>query len=709
MIPSFYEGLYFGKIKLVFFCVLFINYRSSLSFTVSRDSIYNFTYQESTASFKNDTLKLSTGKVERTLLWTAMGFRTIGLLDIENKFEWADLKSNHLSDWGNPLKESLKYRGFIKNVKFTVSNDEGFSSNHLLVSILIGYGDLFEIKYVSRLYPKASGIYTHLEIRKLKEDTELSYALDNTFKDYYGSTQLQKSIRSEYIPIDFSKPTDRMYWGYRNDPGHTVNTFSMLREEKFTGFPLFQAEWNDWASGMVVSKDNFSLTVIKQSSKTANNSGHETGQFFSSQNGLEVTGWGLKSEEITQDFRSTWPTWIIISSGNQPSRQLAIKSFDRSVFPIDLDRDAVTIIDTWGSDFRKDNPTKLFGRENSHFDVVSKEIVNASTLGIDIVRIDDGWQNGKTFTTNNWYPNKDMGYADDWRNLKELADAHNVGLGLWANIRMISKDELFKIQKDLEPKTWKFDFDVIHNWETFDQKMRLARNLVESSGFKTQIAWCPEYNDSRYGWYSKARSVGPMFFQNIQNNLPEHLIYVPYVSLRHHWNFSKYYNLNKLQCNIQNPALTNKNLSDAQFHDIGYATAISLAGAPVYFMLTQLLTDSQMAKTKELLEVYNAEKREMFSTFVFPLGNEPDNKSWTGFQLHNPEKNSGYFLIFRELHSSESSKELNVYFLDEKKYQITDLISGNQTSPSQGKGDIMEIEIPEVASFRFLRYKIVEN
>lgn len=704
------------NLSTVFITWLFLNWfvLSLLPFstdgqTFNLDSAYTFSYKESFASLKFDTLRLSTGKLERTLVWTGMGLSTVGLRDVENGVEWADLDNDQLADWQSPLRESSGAIGCIREVKFTESNDGGFSSDHLLISIVIGYEDLMEIRYVSKLFPNAPGIYSHLEVRKLIEDVELSYNLDNTFKDYFGSSQLLKSIRSEFIPLDFSLPNDRIYWGFRNDPGHTVNTFRMLREEHFTGFPLFSPEWNDWASGMTVNKDGFSVSVVKQSSKTTNNNGHETGQFFSSKLGLEVTGWGLRPDEITEEFRSTWPTWIILSKSEESERQMAIKVFDRMVFPVDLKRDAVTIIDTWGSDYRPEEPDRFFGRENSHFDVVAKEILNASHLGIDIVRIDDGWQNGKTFSSDSWYPNEAMGYEKDWGNLKRLADLHHVGLGLWANIRMISREELFKIQNELMPRTWKFDFDVIKDWDSFNNRMKLAKELVEFSEMKTQIAWCPEYNDARYGWYSSTRSFGPMFFQNIQNHRPEHVVYVPYISLRHHWNFSKYYNLNKLQTNIQNPALTDKNLSDAQFHDIGYATAISLAGAPVFFMLTQLLTDSQMADVKELMEVYNSEKEDIFSSFVFPVGSEPDNQSWTGFQLHNPVKNNGYFLIFRELHSAESSMEMDVYFLSNKEYSLTDLMGADQSNSIQGMGSTIKLEIPTVASYRLLKYSVKEK
>jgi hypothetical protein len=669
------------------------------------DTSYVFSYKTSSASFSKDTLKLTTGKVKRTLLWTGSGFKTLSFLDIENKFEWSDLNSNPNIDWEIPLKKTEYLTATIKEVIFSQSDDNGFTADHLAVSILISYGDVLEMKYISKLFPNAAGIWTNLEVRKTKSDLELSYTVDSTFFEYYGSTQLKKSAKADHIPIDFSKPNERFYWGYRNDPGHTVNTFSMIKEEKFSGFPLFQPEWIDWASGVIVSKDSFAIAVIKESPKTSNNSGHETGQFVSSKAGLEVTGWGLRPNEITNEFKGTWPTWIVVSANDEPQLQLAIKSFDRLVFPVLLERDAVTIIDTWGSDYRESEPSTFFGRENAHFDIVSKELITASNLGIDIVRIDDGWQNGRTFTENNWFPNPNMGYKPDWNNLRNMADSLDVGVGLWANIRKITKEELFKIQKDLNPVSWKFDFDIIKDHQSFADRMMLAEELVLFSEFKTQIGWCPEYNDSRYGWYSKARKYGPMFFQNIQNNFPIHVIYVPYISLKHHWNFSKYYNLNKLQCNIQNPALTNKEFSDAHLHDISYSTAISLAGAPVFFMLTQLLTESQQKEVKDILEVYNPHKNEFFDSFVFPIGNEPDNKSWTGFQIHNPKTDSGYLLVFRELHNLDTHQELNLYFMKDKKYQLTDLISKEAVANVQVSNSKIKIGLFKPASFKLMKYK----
>ncbi len=192
-----------------------------------------------------------------------------------------------------------------------------------------------------------------------------------------------------------------------------------------------------------------------------------------------------------------------------------------------------------------------------NFNVVEKEIKSASDLGIDIVRIDDGWQEGETLSRNAWHPDPKVGYSPHWENLKKISKEYNVRIGLWAAVRFISPEELLNNQKELGVATWKFDFDQLDNHDSFASRLKGIRKFISESDYSTQTSWCPEYDDQRYGWYSAVRECGPMYFQNIQNNFPNHLVYVPYITLRHHWMLSKFYNMNDLQCHWQNPSLTN--------------------------------------------------------------------------------------------------------------------------------------------------------
>lgn len=127
------------------------------------------------------------------------------------------------------------------------------------------------------------------------------------------------------------------------------------------------------------------------------------------------------------EFKRCWPTWIILYSGGQDEMELAFKQFDRTRYPVNLKTDMHILIDTWGSDFQNGEYNKYYGRENSEFQVVEKEIKSASDLGIDIVRIDDGWQEGETLTKNTWHPKPKVGYSPHWENLKKAKEIVNGG------------------------------------------------------------------------------------------------------------------------------------------------------------------------------------------------------------------------------------------------------------------------------------------
>ncbi len=80
-------------------------------------------------------------------------------------------------------------------------------------------------------------------------------------------------------------------------------------------------------------------------------------------------------------------------------------------------------------------------------------------------------------------------------------------------------------------------------------------------------------------------------------------------------------------------------------------------------MLTQLLQPQERDELRKIISVYKANRREIFESYVFPIGNEPDNESWTGFQIYHPEKKTGYLMIFRELHNTgkDQQNEIKIY------------------------------------------------
>lgn len=61
---------------------------------------------------------------------------------------------------------------------------------------------------------------------------------------------------------------------------------------------------------------------------------------------------------------------------------------------------------------------------------------------------------------------------------------------------------------------------------------------------------------------------------------------------------------------------------------------------------------------KELLGVYETVRDDMWKGFVFPVGEKPNDKSWTGFQCYNHKTGSGYLTFFREFNNTESEKDI---------------------------------------------------
>jgi len=203
------------------------------------------------------------------------------------------------------------------------------------------------------------------------------------------------------------------------------------------------------------------------------------------------------------------------------------------------------------------------------------------------------------------------------------------------------------------------------------------------------------------------RECGPMYFQNIQNNLPHHIVYVPYITLRHHWMMAKYYNMNDLQCHWQNPSRTNPEFSDANQHSQSYAALSAFMAAPSCFMLTQFLEPDERDELRKIIAIYKENRKEIFESYVFPIGSEPNNASWTGFQIYHPEKKSGYLMVFRELYNKENAAEMKLKFIQNKKVKITNL-ENNQSDTQNCENGLINFSIKNSAGYQFLKYEILE-
>ena len=659
-------------------------------------------YKTAKATYNEHTILVSTGKIERTWSWTGKGFRTISIKNQVSGKEYAEIGSKYEADWDLPGAITDTSSAQLVGITVTENDDEGFSNKHLQVVTTIKYPDSkLEVQHVIWVFPDAPGIRTQLRVKALEgfspeglPDTE-GKRMDS------GHWIAVPSARTEYLPLNFKVENARRYWGYYNNPGSRHDpSREMLEETVVTGYPVFITEDNNWASGLSVEYNNGNdgVCVVKESPKCVNQQAHYSGSFYSGPDGLAVTGWGLTPDEIVKDrYRECWATWTIIWTEGNDGMQLALKQFDRARYPAFLKRDMFILSNTWG-------PADPDGARFTEEEYLMKEIPALANLGIEVMQIDDGWQKGGRYNEAHGFTPK---YKHGWKDIKAEADKYNLRFGLWITAKYSTTEELKQNIDELGFISWKVDFDQLTNRGDYEARIAKYREVMKYAWMKTQFTLCPEYDDPRYGWYY-CKEYGSIYFQNIQESLPAHLTMVPYQVLRQHWLMTKYFNSNKLQVLLQNPKRTNPERSDAPQHSHSYCFAMGMPFVPCFFQSAQYLDPQGQEEMKNFIALYKKHREAIFNCYTFPIGDKPDNQSWSGFQLINEDdKTKNYLLLFRELHNTQSQKSIPLKMLAGKTIKLTNIETGKswtQKVPADGN---VNFTMKDPGSYLFIQYSIV--
>jgi hypothetical protein len=466
--------------------------------------------------------------------------------------------------------------------------------------------------------------------------------------------------RADFLPV---RGETVLAAGYYNDTQNRHRADRpLLREER-----IQESGRVGWANILFLeaapgAADATSYLLVKESHKCVNQSGVDTGAFDVGPDGVEVTGWGLGRGDVRHDeWRWTWATWSVAYRGaGADARELALKRFHRTRYPVRADLDLYLKANTWGSGNTSEESVSRASEKE-----VLAELDSVADLKLDTLQIDDGWQGGRMtprapaqrewHTRPDWYP---QGWTPVVRRARELG----IDLGIWHAARAPLAD-LIRNYDLAQFKTWKLDFAQLGNYDGVFSYLAKGRGLVEHSGHTVRVNWDVTEIAPRFGYFW-ASECGNLWLSNRKTMRPAPVVAQPWLMLREAWQIARYLNLNKVELPIQNLALVNPAVSDGAQHSATYGTALGLPGIPVFFQTTRLLTPAQRAETKALLEVYRAHREELFSRYVFPIGDEPSNRGWSGFQWFDPaEPKRGYVLLFRERLNEEPTRTLALRFL----------------------------------------------
>lgn len=662
-------------------------------------------FGQAVARAESGYLVVATGAVEQRWRVTTRGLQTTALVDTASGRNWVAAVDEDGCDWD--LTGLTDGPVCLRGLRAGPSDNDGFTTPHLEVVVALGYPACgVEAEFVLWLYPGAPGIRSCLRFQGTEAVT-LAAADEGRDRVFAIGMDLAALRRTA---VSFSKHNTARAERYDEHP--------MMREIVRSGH-IADDESHPHAAFMTFADARSGLAVIKEAPvidspvrgtkwETGRTNSYRTGAFTCSSERLEVTGGGIAPTDLAKSrFRPGWALWTVVHGAGELALQRALKAFDRARYPVDVEQDLLVVANNWGS-----TETAGEGWKTSTEASILQEIDVAGDIGIDLVQVDDGWQ------ANRWHDGGESpeeqwrlgrtAYPSGWATIKAKAQERGVSLGLWCDGDDIPIETLLDHVRSGGFRHVKFDFYRTDTYELIELLRNSAKRLHTDIGHPVRVNWDVTGIDSKQQGCFYGREYGNLWYQNQKQHLPDHVLYRPYRVLRDFWLLSHYVNANQLQVPVQNVDAVYATGTNAGDHSHGYAFAIALMGAPVFFQELKYLSTEAQRKIGDLLSLYKGIRSELAEGFVYPIGDEPNDGSWTGFQCHRDATDDGFLLVFREMGNAQGECRLPLHFCANKSLCLRDLLDqeGERRTvrvPADGR---VEFKIEHPGGWRLLRYNL---
>ncbi len=392
----------------------------------------------------------------------------------------------------------------------------------------------------------------------------------------------------------------------------------------------------------------------------------------------------------------------------------AYQQLQRTIIP---SRDEMIIANTWG-DRSQDS------RVNEAF--ILNEIDAAAKLGITHLQIDDGWQKGRSansiiakgslekiwHTSDYWIPDTDK-FPNGFKTVVNHAKSKGVSLSLWFNPSSDNSyenwekdaDVLIEIYKVYGIYMWKIDGVLITDKIAEINFKKLLDKVTTATNH--QAVFNLDVTAGKRGGYFSYPQYGNIFLENRYTDWGN---YYPYSTLRNLWQLSKYTPPQRFQIEFLNK-WRNTNKYDSLDvlapinYSFNYLFAITMVAQPLAWCELSSLPKEAFL-TSHLIKQYKLFRNNLHSGKIFPIGEEPDGYNYTGFQ--SMLKDSGYFLIFRELNQSPS-KSIKTWLKSGTKLRLIPLIGNASISKIIKVNQNQTINFQVAEKNNFVLYKYVIN
>ena len=433
----------------------------------------------------------------------------------------------------------------------------------------------------------------------------------------------------------------------------------------------------------------------------------------------DIVGAGLHGDIDADDWCQLYGTTVGV--GDTDELLVEYRQLYRAQYLAPAFKEPFIMSNTWGDRSQDSRVCEEF---------MLKEIEAGAKLGVDIIQIDDGWQKGVTINSKARKSSIWEGFyaadPDFWaihpqrfpHGLKPLvkkAARHGIRFGLWfapdsshefANWRR-DVDTVLNLHRMYGISSFKLDSVNLLSKKAETNYLNFLTTVERESNNRIALNLdCTAQNRQGYVMW---KQFGTLF---VENRYTDWCNYFPHNTLKNLWMLSQFIPPRKFQFELLNNSRNDEKYGDDPLrpatYDITYEFASVMVANPLVWMEMSNLTDKQITSLQKLVSVYRDVRKDFFNAEIYPIGEQPDGCSYTGFQIVVDDK-TGYLLLFKEYGTIGK----HMYCLHNplpKKPRVT-LLATNITAKSALKLSIDEIPYVVVwankrdRSFALYRYE----
>lgn len=415
---------------------------------------------------------------------------------------------------------------------------------------------------------------------------------------------------------------------------------------------------------------------------------------------------------------ATEAAWEVLSyEGGVVGRTKVLHDWQQSHRPSsESHRTPRFISNTWGDRSRDSRIQESF---------MMDEIDAAHRMGVDVVQIDDGWEQGVTSNSSLakekggvwegfwnsdpdfWKPHPER-FPNGIQGIVDSAQSKGMNIGLWFGPD--SWDDFANWQRDADTilgfhRTYgiehiKIDGVKARTQASIDNLRKFFKTVLDGSDGNV-IFDLDVTAEIRPGYFG-AMDVGPLF---VENRYTDFHNYWPHQTLRNLWQLSRWIDPRRLRMEFLNHARNQDLYPNDPLAPLKYDPATLFATVmfsnPLGWFEVSNLPDGYTESVWGLVDVWKAHREALFSGTIVPIGGAPDGHAFTGFASLDEEGGSGFAVVFRE-RNSQASASLEVPGLTHS--GSWEILSTNGSGEMTSDVGSLTVEINEPFGYVFGRF-----